>query len=223
MRGVGSLRSLDEAALFGAIECGVAELVGDVIVPKISGGSPLHDVSPGGAVLPRLFDITLGADAVSIDTGATIPADYRAIQLVMLLRSSRAANTIDQINLQFNGDAGANYQSTFLYSTGSGSPLVVGAQETGANGCYLECTAASALSGSFSEIVCTIAGYDSTTYIKTVASALSELKSFTSNNLTIMYLSGAWNSTAAINRIALNSRNSANILAGSRLTVYGLP
>lgn len=184
-------------------------------MPIISGSG-----SSGGGGVSRLYTTTLGADAASIDTGANgIAGSATHLHIVCAIRSARAANTFDTLRFQFNADTGTNYNSTLLFGQGTAASSSFDAAGVGV---YAECPAATAPAGWFGAIVIAIPQYTSTTPRKQCVVQFDYVKALSSGNVISATLNGTWNSTAAITRLTIVSGNSANILAGSQISIYGM-
>lgn len=171
----------------------------------------------GGGDLTLLSDTVLGADAASIDiTG--ISAAYKHLQIVASLRSAEASVSVDQGNLTFNNDAGANYYQQSVFA--------LGVAEDGAEGlaqaAFLSSwPAATATAEFFGPYTATILNYASTTMRKSINWQLGLLRGKTTGLLYVYSVSGHWDSAAAIDRLTFFATGS-NVLAGSRVTIYGL-
>lgn len=153
-------------------------------------------------------------------TFSSIPAGFSSLRLIGFGRSSLAGTTADNITLQFNGDTGANYEVQNQFSTGS-SPSA--SQATGATSAQCaQLNAAGAVANYPASFDILIPGYANTTFNKTFHSHYTEhtLGSGVANFYDVT-LSGAWASTAAINRIDMLT--SANWVSGSQVRLYGIP
>jgi hypothetical protein len=193
--------------------------VGDQIAATIT-AKTITDIETAVAVV--LFDQILSVDSASLDTGANgIPTSgYRNLLVVCSIRSTRASNNIDQLSVQLNGDTGTNYNSTLNYSTGSST---FGSNDLAAAGLFAECPGATAPASYFGSVVLQIPRYADTNRKKSCSCQVDYVKALSSNNITAMVVSSHWDSTAAINQIAIVSRNAAQLKAGSCMTIYALP
>ena len=176
-----------------------------------------NPVTHAGGAMTKLFDTTLGADTASIDTGANgIPSGFSAIKIVILARSTLVAST-ENVNIRFNNDSGSNYLWEELKGVAATASAAAQAATTSINPAI---PAASETANYASSMDLEIPGYDQTSFYKAglyrmgrpVASA-SPLFS----DRAFSYLS-----TAAITRVAVSSPG-ANLKAGSRMIVYGMP
>jgi hypothetical protein len=180
-------------------------------MPIISGSG--SSAASGRVVL---FDSTLGANAASIDTGATgVAAGYNAISIYLIGRTT-IASVDGGIFIRVNGDSGANYDQAFVGldagTTTSGTALAQTQWSLDFAGASMDANAASIIS-----IV--ILSYDQTTFHKE-GTILESGSSGTAGNNWQLTASCRWRNTAAISRVqALPS--SGNLLAGTRLLVLG--
>jgi hypothetical protein len=171
----------------------------------------------GSSGLVLLSDTTLGSDAASIDiTG--IPGSYKHLRIIALVRSTRAGQPGDNWRLRFNNDSGANYYTQSVFASGVAED---GAEEIAASGTLGNCPGATATSGFFAPVDATIVDYASTTKAKVVTGTHLSPTGVTTGLLRMQAAGWVWNSTAAINRITVLAAN-GNLLAGTRLTIYGV-
>jgi len=171
---------------------------------------------PAGMV--NIFDQTLGIAAASIDTGVGgVASGYSGL---MILAVGRAANAVfsGSFNLIFNNDTGANYQYIWTDNSNGVSSSFITTAQTAAK--IMEGPGSSIGAGIFGVAHVTIPAYTDTTADK----AITSLGGFaeTSGHSELVHLVGTWNNTAAITRIAFTT-GIGNLVAGSRLTIYGLP
>lgn len=172
-------------------------------------------VAPGMA---QIFDSTLAVAAASIDTGAGgVTAGYSGLMVVAVGRAAGAFFS-GSFNLVFNNDTAANYQYIWTdNSNGVSSSFISTAQNATK---IMEGPGSSIGAGIFGVASVFIPAYTQTTADK----AITSLGGFaeTSGHSELVHLVGTWNNTAAITRIAFNT-GIGNLVAGSRLTIYGLP
>lgn len=183
-------------------------------MPVISGSG-----GGSGGGLTKIFDSTLGADAASIDTGANgIPGTYRSLIIIMAVRTSRAAAG-DTLNALLNNDSGANY--TFLYTQQSNA-TVSGVAPTSSSNMPLDCHGNSGTAATVAAIRLEIPNYAGTTFNKTVLFQ-SIRPDTTAANGAATVGGFLWANTAAVSRFSITPSVGPNLLAGSRLTIYGAP
>lgn len=186
--------------------------VGDQIAATIT-AKTLTDIEN----VAKLFDQTLTGTASSIDTGAGgIPAGYSSLLIVAYLRSDRSA-TSDKALWRFNNDSGSNYYTSWAYSGGNANS---NAEFLAVTGLELECLAASATANLFAAHELRVPQY-AAAFIKAATGTFFAPEGTGSGSNFTASVGGWWNSTAAITRVAVVSANSANFIAGSRVTIYG--
>lgn len=170
----------------------------------------------GGFV--KLFDHTLGADTATIDTGANgIPAGYAGLMIYVRGRRTDAVNS-GGFGLQFNGDTGTNYD--YLWTDNSNGTVTGIVSNTQANTKVMEGPGSLIRANTFGLAQCWLLGYDETNTYKGVTSYGGFSDGGTHGELVTAISS--WNSTAAINQITLVVGSPQKILAGSRMTIWGL-
>lgn len=172
--------------------------------------------APGSLV--KIFDQTLSVSAASIDTGAGgVTAGYSGLLIYCLARADGAFFS-GSLNIVLNNDTGANYDQLVTdNSNGTIAGSTANAQTTGK---ICEMCGASVTAGRFTAATVSIPAYADTTADKEVVSfggfADSGGHGEMVNCLT------TWRSTSAITQVAISS-GIGNLIAGSRLTIYGLP
>lgn len=178
----------------------------------------------GGAAggLTKLVDVTLGADAATITTGANaIAAGHIAIWVVAQLKTAYLASWVDDVAMTFNGDGGANYDlgEVFTNSTGTNS------SNSGAAATSIKYIAPASNGGTqnyFSTTQFVIVEYDSTAHWKTGTGSTNTLDTGAASQNATESFGFGWRSTAAINQITFSSSHGSNVKSGSRIIVYGL-
>jgi hypothetical protein len=178
----------------------------------------LVPVGPFASGLTSLFTQTLGASATSIDTGANgIAAGHGDLLIFLYVRTDRAA-PLDNIGIAINGVTSATYdtmdflaQNTALSGAMNNLNTRLGAGVTVASAT----TAASV----FSLVEIVIPAYDTTAGFK-VARISVAAPTETTNGL-VQLEGGQLRSTAAVNQITITSTTGSNLVAGTRLAIYG--
>lgn len=201
---------------------GDATHVGQVTVNAKGQVTAAANVPISGAGTPglvQLFDSTLSVAAAAIDTGAGgIAAGSSDLLIRVLARTTQAALS-SSLALTFNNDTGTNYEIIRMTAANGG------AVSTGSAGAQTAITltapGASAAANLPSTVVCFVPSYTQTTFYKSVQTM--------GGWLDITNVGGAvdvreynWKNTAAITRAALTA-GSGNLVAGSRLTIWGMP
>lgn len=165
-----------------------------------------------------LYDVTLSASGV-FDTNdwwpSGLPTGYDRLELHSVCRSS-AAVTEDITRLWFNGDTTlTNYRRQALHADGT---TVVGSIADVTSGGNIP--GASSPANEFSHNIITILGPESS---KTKNANLAYNNRQTATTMIVTFVSLNWESTAAINRLQLQTDNhpTDTFVSGSRLTVLG--
>jgi len=171
---------------------------------------------PSGAY-DSIATTTVGATSVPSITFSSIPATYTHLQIRYLVKSARAGNTLDELNLRMNGDTGSNYAEHQVMGDGSTAQSQgVGSQnniEIGEGWCGTT-TAGS----QFGVGVIDILDYVSTSKYKTIR-ALGGLDMNGSGRVGLG--SGLWMNTSAVTSLTFFAEN-ANITQYSSFALYGI-
>lgn len=154
--------------------------------------------------------LTANVGSVTFGAGGTLPQDYDDLLLVCSARTDRAL-IVDILKLEFNGVT-TGYTSRYLESQGPASGPI--SEFWG-----LTCNGGSSTASTFGSAYCYIPGYSSASRQVGYMTAMSE------NNAASSYLQwGASESTtvAAVTSLKVVSRVAATLLAGSRISLYGV-
>jgi len=183
-------------------------------------GFPLGLLSQGGgagsgADYELIQTISLGSDISSV-TFSSISSAYKHLEFRIVARSTNAAQ-LDNLSMQINGDSSALYSTHSLYAYSS---TVTGSQSTANTYFYWpsQLFAASNISNTFSTGTMQILNYTGSTY-KTMRSFFGA-SSTTASNSRISQASALYRSTSAVSSVSFVC--SANIKAGSRISLYGI-
>lgn len=177
---------------------------------------PTAVVEAAGGVGAILFDSTLGADAASIDTGAAgIAGGYDLLEIYILARTTEAVELSTAL-ITFNNDTGSNYDRQEV--SGANITASAGVALAAAN-ILINVPGGSALAGSAGLCVMWFPGYTQTTFHKVGNYILGSPEDTAANNR-VRAVNCRWRNTAAITRMAV-AAGSGNLLAGSRLLIYG--
>lgn len=172
--------------------------------------------SASGGADYELISTTLVTSAVASVTFSslnTVAAGYKHLQLRITERSSASVNS--QLYLRFNSDSGNNYSEHQLNANGSsvtsygGNAVSFAPMGTGPE--------SGATANAFSARVIDILDFSNTSKNKTVR----ELYGFAASTNKVGLYSAGWYSTAAITSL-LVGMNAGNIVANSRISLYGL-
>lgn len=180
-------------------------------------GSP---IGGGNYVLIEAKDMN-GGDAASFDF-TSIPATYRALKLIVQVRSDRAANS-DKINIKINNDGTASHYQGYIaslkhnagYNTeeflGTTVPMPVG-YATGAN----------SPASTFAEYEYTFTNYANTNMNKDWQGRGGGRFNTTTGNIQMFDSVGHWISTTAINQITFTVNLGTNFKQYSTAYLYGI-
>lgn len=174
--------------------------------------------SAGAAGGRTLLADTTTTGAVSDITLSGISSGYKALYLVAQLRGASTV-TQDTLRLQFNGDTGANYDYNLLQHN-DGNSAIVGV--IGSTGSFIRAgtlTCDGAPTGSASVYTLTIPNYAGVTWQKELQA--QSFDRFGTASLTREYVGGVWRSTAGITAIKLFAASGGNLMANSRVTLWG--
>ena len=146
---------------------------------------------------------------------ATYGSTYQHLQIRYASKSDYGASWADSMRIRFNGDSGSNYAQHQL--RGDGANVNAFAQTSTSSINY------ALLSGSANTYVFTsgvvdlLDPFESTknTTVRIFDGALS-------NGTQVKLNSGLWMNTAALTSIEIASSNAANLVTGSRFSLYGI-
>lgn len=163
------------------------------------------------AALKKIGEVTLGSTATSISI-QSIPATYRALRIHWMVRTDAGAGTA--LLARLNNDSGANYDYQVGSFAGSTAAAFSG---TAANSIYAgECTRTASQANEFAAGYLDLLAYSQTAFYKEVIGrSARDTETYVTSSL--------WKSTAAINRIDLLPSSASNFIAGSMVTLWGLP
>lgn len=171
----------------------------------------------GTAGLVQLFDSTLGASAASIDTGAGgIAGGHDHLMVYALLQTDEAV-TRSIVTWTFNNDTGANYDRQ--YNSASDASLLAGSQlaQTGMT-IFAHGAGGTAQYPGLQQW--TIPQYAGTTFYKLALLFAMVADAAAGQNQAEIDTFG-YRSTSAISRMKVAAPAGKNLVAGSRLTIYG--
>jgi hypothetical protein len=149
---------------------------------------------------------TLSSAAASV-TFSGIPQTYT--DLVLVIQGFNTTNAA-AAKLQFNGDTGSNYSTTWLEGSGSGASS---GRQSSDTSIFLYYNGGAATNGISNSIV-NINNYSNATTNKTVLSKFGNIAQ------TGSYV-GLWRNTAAVTSIVVNAITQ-NFQSGSTFTLYGI-
>lgn len=173
----------------------------------------------GGAAAYELISTTVlgsGQSSVTFSGLGTSGAAYKHLQLRYVARTDHTGTQSAFVRL--NGDSGANYAYHSLEGNGGS---VVSSATSSATAAFMYLGGLpgnNSTTGIFEGSIMDILDFSSTTKNKTLRNMNGTMGNVVSN---IRLTSGLWMNTAAITSIVI-SPQSANFIAGSRFSLYGL-
>lgn len=183
---------------------------------------PLGLLSQGGGASVDAFQListtVLGTAQASVVL-SSIPSTYSALQLRIVARSAQAA-AYDNLVIRVNADTGTNYShkninfsTTTALSTNSNS--VDGVRLVGIH-------ADSSPATNFGAMIVDIMG-NNTTNRKTSLRAFGGAFIFSSDfNGAGSVTAGLWNNTAVVTSLTVSTNSTSNLMAGTRISLYGV-
>lgn len=175
-------------------------------------------LSASGSGAFTLFSTTVTSGSQASVTVSSIPNTSKNMQIVITGRSTAAA-ALASVNLQINGDTGANYDGLSLQANGSSASVFSGG--IGATVNYIgNIPAASATSNVASNTTVTLTNYSGTTFQKS-GFYQDSLKTSTASASNLYTETGSvwWRNTAAINSVKVFP-SVGNWVDGSVVQVY---
>ena len=157
-----------------------------------------------------LDKVTVGTatPSVTINMGSTISSAYTDLVIVV---DSAVTTALASSFVQFNGDTGSNYSSTWIYGDGSSATSTRYSSATA-----MRCFLAPATASGRRTMILNVQNYSNSTTYKTVigrnGNASDVAGAFT----------GLWRSTAAITSITFTNGGGYNFDAGSTFSLYGI-
>ncbi len=166
---------------------------------------------------------TVGAGGAASITFSSIPATYTHLQIRAISHCTDTSSTGYGL-YRFNSDTGANYASHVLFGNGSvaGANTGLGTSTTRSYwGTIPSQASASFLSSSFAATVVDILDYTNTSKYKTTRILHGQdQNTFTTGGTE--FISGLWQSTAAISSITLGLETGTNFFQYSSFALYGI-
>jgi hypothetical protein len=200
---------------------GFPPLTGAVILAPGTGislgqvGQTITITGTGGR--QKLFDSTLGASAASIDTGAGgIATTYDLLEVYLFLRTDEAV-VASAVDIILNDDATAIYDlqySRAVNATLTGASVVAGTSWN------IAAAGASQQAGSFAVFCMSLPTYAQTTAHKAGTLHHGWADSTAANNR-VQVSTVRYRSTTAVSRLKVSAPAGKNLIAGSRVLIYG--
>lgn len=185
--------------------------------PPVFARGPAPSITPSGIV--QIAQTVLAAPAASV-TFSSIPQTFTGLLLSLMGRCSDAA-TLVNVNIQMNGDTGANYDSEGVQGIGA-SPSAFAASATSSLGVG-NFTASTASANVPGVVNVWLPYYAASTFFKM---ALCQDGKFATLGTVTDYvsrvISGQWRNVSPITQLTAIDTGGGNFVAGSSFTLYGL-
>lgn len=181
----------------------------------------VYDGANYGQIFPgynKLAETVLGGSAASVVL-SSIPQTYTALKIVTQARGDFAAGSIAW-GLRFNSDATAIYN--FQQDIVNGTSVTASQAQNETRGYLGEISAASAGANCAAQHEVTIQNYTGTTFFKTATTHMTMVTGTGASGIHIRQIGTLWRSTAAITSITLLP-DSGNFIAGTKVSLYGMP
>jgi hypothetical protein len=166
-----------------------------------------------------IYTTTIASGGSGAFTWSSIPSTFKHLQIRVMARTNRAANT-DNLKINFNGDTASNYfLSHLVYSD---TATVYGANDgAGSYALAYRLTGASASANIFGSIVIDLLDYTSTNKGKTLRALGGQDRNGPGE---IFFSSALWNpsSPAAVSSITLAPLIGTNFAEFSSFGLYGI-
>lgn len=148
---------------------------------------------------------------------STFASEYKHLQIRYTVRADNPISS-NNLGLRFNGDAGTNYAYRGMEAGYAGSTIISGAG-TSSSKALVGVSAGNTTSGGvYGAGVIDLVDVFSNSKNKTIRSFSGNH----SNDPVISFRSGLWMSTAPVTSITLDSWITANLVAGTRVSIYGI-
>ena len=172
------------------------------------------------AAIEAISTTYLEADAASV-TFSSIPATYEHLQLRCSGRTDYSTtNSYDSVYLRFNSDSTASYADHQMYAVQTTTGASGSTSQTGISKPFMFASVAPD-SAMYGPVVCDILDYANGSKYTTVRGTANPANLNTSTGY-VVFASGLWLSTTAVNAITLISLTSSDLVRGSEFTLYGL-
>lgn len=161
----------------------------------------------------------VGVSGTTAITFSSIPSTYDDLMLFTSIRTDRAGQTNDNINIRFNGDTATNYSRVQLTSTNGAFASAGGANATSIT--TIQSPGAASLANAFGSAWIYIPNYKTGSYNKQViVDGTAENNTTTTQFMGIF--AGLYRSVTAISSLTLFPNTGPNIVQHSQATLYGI-
>jgi hypothetical protein len=192
-------------------------------VLTVAGGVPTWAAAAGGGDLVEIVANTVLGSAASSISLTSIPGTYSHLKIVMRLRSDRASNTNDGLNITLNSDTGAGaYAWITVNLTASGGVSGAGNVSDTAIKPTTLIAGATARENTFSTVIIDIPNYAGTGYARTLRGVGDYFFGGAGVNLLSNFAANWFNTANAITQIDIAPLAGTNFIAGSSYSLYGI-
>jgi hypothetical protein len=186
----------------------------------LSAAAGVEDAGPAYELIESAI-LTSNESSVTFSNLGTYASTYKHLQIRAVVRSSRTGDTGSALNIRINGDTGSNYATHTLRGNGSN---VISTASTSTNVPQIldSIPATNAAGNAFAGGVIDFLDAYSTTKNKTIRN-LGGIHGAGSPANTFVFLNSVlYNSTSSITSIEFYDAVAANLVAGSRFSIYGI-
>lgn len=161
--------------------------------------------------------ITPGTQAsVTFSNLGTYSSTYKHLQLRYVMRTDRSGVPYSNGAIRINGDTGSNYNAHYL--VGNGSTVSSGFVSSASSALIGNQPGGTFTTNAFAAGVFDFLDVYNTNKFKTIRC----LSGLVGNENAISLQSGLWRNTASVTSITVLNWDAANIVSGSRFSLYGL-
>ncbi len=179
----------------------------------------LRSVLPGQSQVIAETELTDAAASIAF---SSIPAGFRRLILIVEARTDRA-DEADSVLVQFNSDAGGNYDYARFRASSAAAATVSVARAT-TSIMIGQAEAANSRASNWAPSEATIYNYAETDREKWLSTGITGRMGNVSADADIVFgfQRGRWRSTAAITAITVLPQVGPNFVAGTKATLYGV-
>jgi hypothetical protein len=188
----------------------------------LSGAGTWLSFAGSGQMVPIGSEVVLASPAATIDF-TSIPATYKHLLIIFKVRTDRASQPVDGLDLTLNGDTGANYRNASIGAAESaapgGNPIATASAAMLARD-NVPGPANTAPTGAFATGQLQIFYYSDAAVAKLIQTLVA---GWNNSNISKYWITeNTWANQAAVNRVTFKSENAANFIAGCRAQLYGV-
>jgi hypothetical protein len=163
---------------------------------------------------------TVGSGGAANVEFTSIPATFTHLQVRGIARNANAAaNDLEGVLVQYNGDTASNYSWHSLRGDGSAASAIAGATQSHMYSGYSPTNGST--SNTFHAVIIDILDYANTSKY-TTQRVLTGVETNNSANSQITFWSGSWRNTNAVSSIKLFSTGAHNFSQYTQFALYGI-